>query len=110
MPRTRRSALAMIQSANDRNSDTTTTMTNTMAVVVRVSFRDGQVTLEVSWRTSWMNFAGLTFAMRCYPRGGHILYVSLRRPGRSGGARTPSPRFWRPVLYQLSYTPKRTAP
>ena len=34
MPRTRRSALAMIQSANDRNSDTTTTMTNTMAVVV----------------------------------------------------------------------------
>src|ERR1700761_6153101 len=28
-----------------------------------------------------------------------------RRGGRSGGARTPSPRFWRPVLYQLSYTP-----
>src|SRR6185437_6019199 len=27
------------------------------------------------------------------------------RPGRSGGARTPNPRFWRPVLYQLSYTP-----
>ncbi len=25
--------------------------------------------------------------------------------GRSGGARTPNPRFWRPVLYQLSYTP-----
>ncbi len=25
--------------------------------------------------------------------------------GRSGGVRTPSPRFWRPVLYQLSYTP-----
>src|SRR5215471_8367833 len=28
------------------------------------------------------------------------------RTGRSGGARTPNPRFWRPVLYQLSYTPK----
>src|SRR5712691_10700378 len=28
-----------------------------------------------------------------------------RGPGRSGGARTPNPRFWRPVLYQLSYTP-----
>src|ERR1700678_2349072 len=31
-----------------------------------------------------------------------------RRPGgggRRGGTRTPSPRFWRPVLYQLSYTP-----
>ena len=27
--------------------------------------------------------------------------------GRSGGTRTPSPRFWRPVLYQLSYTPKQ---
>jgi hypothetical protein len=25
--------------------------------------------------------------------------------GRSGEARTPNPRFWRPVLYQLSYTP-----
>ena len=25
--------------------------------------------------------------------------------GRSGGTRTHSPRFWRPVLYQLSYTP-----
>src|SRR5690348_13956639 len=25
--------------------------------------------------------------------------------GRSGGARTPNPRFWRPVLYQLSYAP-----
>ena len=30
--------------------------------------------------------------------------------GRSGGARTPSPRFWRPVLYQLSYTPKCSVP
>src|SRR5260370_3662803 len=30
----------------------------------------------------------------------------VRRHGRSGGARTPNPRFWRPVLYQLSYTPK----
>src|SRR5439155_19060446 len=25
--------------------------------------------------------------------------------GRPGGSRTPSPRFWRPVLYQLSYWP-----
>src|SRR5208282_6351581 len=29
------------------------------------------------------------------------------RAGRSGGARTPNPRFWRPVLYQLSYAPIR---
>src|SRR6202022_3528521 len=27
------------------------------------------------------------------------------RSGRPGGSRTPSPRFWRPVLYQLSYWP-----
>jgi hypothetical protein len=26
--------------------------------------------------------------------------------GRGGGSRTPSLRFWRPTLYQLSYTPK----
>src|SRR5882724_431359 len=28
--------------------------------------------------------------------------------GRSGRARTCDPRFWRPVLYQLSYTPTGT--
>src|SRR5690606_33814027 len=28
-----------------------------------------------------------------------------RGNGRSGGTRTPGPRFWRPMLYQLSYTP-----
>jgi hypothetical protein len=27
--------------------------------------------------------------------------------GRAGGTRTPDPRFWRPVLYQLSYSPTR---
>ena len=26
--------------------------------------------------------------------------------GRSDRTRTYNPRFWRPVLYQLSYTPK----
>ena len=25
--------------------------------------------------------------------------------GRGGGTRTPGARFWRPTLYQLSYTP-----
>ncbi len=25
---------------------------------------------------------------------------------RAGGTRTPNPRFWRPVLYQLSYDPR----
>ena len=29
------------------------------------------------------------------------------RAGRSGGTRTPGLRFWRPLLFQLSYTPSR---
>jgi hypothetical protein len=29
------------------------------------------------------------------------------RRGRGGGTRTHGPRFWRPMLYQLSYTPTR---
>src|SRR5262245_7666433 len=33
-------------------------MTNTMAVVIAVSRRDGQVTLRVSSRTSWRNLNG----------------------------------------------------
>src|SRR5690349_15653635 len=28
------------------------------------------------------------------------------RPGRGRGTRTHDPRFWRPMLYQLSYTPR----
>src|ERR1700682_3725306 len=31
--------------------------------------------------------------------------LAAPRAGRSGRARTCDPRFWRPVLYQLSYTP-----
>src|SRR5581483_12440975 len=34
------------------------TMTKTMAVVIAVSRRDGQVTLRVSSRTSWRNLNG----------------------------------------------------
>src|SRR6187200_2619523 len=36
---------------------------NTIAVVMPVSLRDGQVTLLVSWRTSCRNLNGLSFAM-----------------------------------------------
>src|SRR5712691_5338961 len=42
----------------------------------------------------------------------HAVYIVAAPPwghGRSGGARTPNPRFWRPVLYQLSYTPIHSA-
>ena len=34
----------------------------------------------------------------------------LARNGRSGGTRTHGPRFWRPMLYQLSYTPRANPP
>ena len=33
-----------------------------------------------------------------------------RGHGRGGGTRTPDPRFWRPMLYQLSYTPNPGSP
>src|SRR5581483_5945732 len=41
------------------------------------------------------------------PKGGRCQQITgfAVGDGRSGGARTPNPRFWRPVLYQLSYTP-----
>ena len=31
--------------------------------------------------------------------------IQLNTVGRGGGTRTPGARFWRPTLYQLSYTP-----
>ena len=34
-------------------------MTNTIAVVIITSLREGQVTLATSWRTSWINSNGL---------------------------------------------------
>src|SRR5437667_9622827 len=37
---------------------------------------------------------GMAFAM-----------VVIPESGRGGATRTPDPRFWRPLLYQLSYTP-----
>ena len=56
------------------------------------------------------NWAGLIFAMttRSSTRLHSVLNAAIpaTRSGRSGGARTPNPRFWRPVLYQLSYTPR----
>ena len=39
-----------------------------MAVVTRVSLRVGQVTLEISWRTSRTNCTGDAFAISCNVR------------------------------------------
>src|SRR5579859_1862054 len=73
----------------------------TMRVETLVSLRDGHVTLAISCRTWRKNNAGEVFAISL-----EYLNQYVCRDGRSGGARTPNPRFWRPVLYQLSYTPK----
>src|SRR6266567_599922 len=34
-----------------------------------------------------------------------LAMVVIPESGRGGATRTPDPRFWRPLLYQLSYTP-----
>ena len=36
----------------------------------------------------------------------YFLFRLQVKLGRPGGSRTHNPRFWRPVLYQLSYWPK----
>src|SRR5208282_1319689 len=100
-----------------KNIAASTTMAKTIAVVTPVSLREGQVTLLTSWRTCRRNSSGEMLAMTMplgrlpYIASGfgfsQPLYAYGERAGRSGGARTPNPRFWRPVLYQLSYAPIR---
>src|SRR5438876_4871982 len=34
-----------------------------------------------------------------------FIHLSIFLAGRAGGTRTPNRRFWRPLLYQLSYRP-----
>jgi hypothetical protein len=48
-------------------------------------------------------FAGAVGCFLC--RLGQIEIPFSSSTGRSGGTRTPGLRFWRPPLYQLSYTP-----
>ena len=78
--------------ATEKNKDIITAIANTIKAPCIVSFPVGQETLNASCFTSCINFIGF-----------FIIYCSLI--GRSGGTRTLSLRFWRPALYQLSYTP-----
>src|SRR6266849_17770 len=91
----------------------------TTTVVAYTSFCDGQVTRFSSLRTSLRNkrmrsnhppaacftvssvvvFSATVLLTFCLP-------ASQEGSGRPGGNRTPNPRFWRPVLCQLSYWPK----
>src|SRR4249920_1971607 len=95
----------------------------TTTVVAYTSFCDGHVTRFSSLRTSLRNTrarsmrppaASLTVSSvvgsampapaPCPQPLAPDLYV-LAATGRPGGNRTPNPRFWRPVLCQLSYWP-----
>ncbi len=69
-------------------------MATTIKVPCSVSLPVGHVTLKASCLTSCINFKGFFINSHIF------LFV-----GRSGGNRTPNLRFWRPALYQLSYTP-----
>jgi hypothetical protein len=101
-------------------------MTSTMAVVIQTSFQVGHVTLAVSCRTCWRNSKGFVLAISFHSlpvRGertnedAHAQIPAVANAalasgwiGRGGGSRTPNLRFWRPTLYQLSYTPRGPPP
>src|ERR1044072_5159633 len=51
-------------SARRKNTAASAAKMNTIAVVIPVSLREGQVTLLVSCRTSWANLNGLNLAIR----------------------------------------------
>src|SRR5438270_11079428 len=93
--------------------DTTITVTMTTKVMVRSSPQLGQMTLRSSptmsskFRTRPRRGEGV---VRCNlfdlgSVGTVLAMVVIPESGRGGATRTPDPRFWRPLLYQLSYTP-----
>ena len=113
-----------------------TTAISTTIVEFTTSWRFGQATFFSSARTSARYARGPMFSLllgsRAGPRAcdrpraacrcpasasaawsvgspGHALFWSCRAFwSRAGGTRTPNRRFWRPVLYQLSYCPPRS--
>src|SRR3989440_5114023 len=94
--------------------DTTTTVTMTTNVIVRSSPQLGQMTLRSSptmsskLRMMPRRGAGAGRCITLFDLGsvGTLLaMVVIPESGRGGATRTPDPRFWRPLLYQLSYTP-----
>src|SRR5262249_11552135 len=104
---------------NPKNADVRMTTT----VVAYTSFLEGQVTRLSSLRTSVRNSRARSNQRPAVSRTLSIAVgvvvefaaIGLRAStpcavrGRPGGNRTPNPRFWRPVLCQLSYWPLFTA-
>src|SRR5215831_11619686 len=91
-------------------------MTNTMAVVIAVSRRDGQVTLRVSSRTCWRNLNGdvaiqYSLDLKCgstFPSHGRLCagrpINAGPQPRRKVTTPTCNPRFWRTGLQIASST------
>src|SRR6266567_7781966 len=86
----------------------------TTNVIVRSSPQLGQITLRSSPRMSSKlrirPRRGAEVVVRCTlfalgSVGMALAMVVIPESGRGGATRTPDPRFWRPLLYQLSYTP-----
>src|ERR1700737_1470591 len=94
--------------------DTTTTVTITTNVIVRNSPQLGQMTLRssptMSSKLRMRPRRGAVGVVRCTlldlgSAAAALAMVVIPESGRGGATRTPDPRFWRPLLYQLSYTP-----
>ena len=68
-----------------------------------VSLPSGHTTLRASARTSPKNLDTVIILIAQPLPCAHSV-----KTGRRGGTRTHSTRFWRPVLYQLSYSPNQT--
>src|ERR1700679_462560 len=89
--------------------------TNTTSTGRVVSRREGQVTFDNSCRTWRTKSPGDGLAMDEFTRLTTYFDSATVAPGagrravqggRGDRDRTYNPRFWRPVLYQLSYTPR----
>ena len=103
-----------------KNTDVHTTT----KVVAYTSFLDGHVTRSNSLRTCVRNVRDRSHQPNVPTVIKSCFWSFIFRPcstsetptqfsnfnGRPGGTRTPSPRFWRPVLYQLSYWPTIRSP
>src|SRR5438552_16504786 len=86
----------------------------TTNVIVRSSPQLGQITLRssprMSSKLSMRPRRGAGVVVRCTlfalgSVGMALAMVVIPESGRGGATRTADPRFWRPLLYQLSYTP-----
>src|SRR5438552_9061464 len=84
IPSTNVTSIRITWSANKKKIEAIATITNTIAVVMAVSRRVGQVTLAASARTSCRNLNGLTFGIRSLVTG--------NKPPPHGSDRRPNGR------------------